>query len=148
MADFIAFNEGKNELGSSGLPATCYFLLSTRPCPVDINAPAAGEHAAANTLGGGVGEIATGTGYLRKTQSEPSPTNGAFVFTAMVWSTGANTDWPASVKSILLCTSSDNTGKAIAAWNLQPGGTARDMSAINTTLTETPTLLARSLGET
>lgn len=134
MADFIAFNEGKTELGNNGLPATCYFLLSTKPCS------GTGAHAASDTLAGGVGEI-TGTGYSRQSQSEPVGSSGTFSFSQMTWSTGAATNWPASVKSVVLCTTSDNTGKAICAWNLVAGGTARDLSAAGTTEKFTPTLI-------
>lgn len=132
MADFIAFNEGKQELVKNGLPSTCYFFLSTKDC---------NTHVVGDTLAGAaMGEI-TGTGYARQSQSEPAtPTNGVASFSQMSWSTGAATNWPASVKSVVLATTSDNTGKAICAWNLQAGGTARDLSAANTTENVTPTL--------
>lgn len=133
MADFISFNEGRKELVNNGLPATCYFLLSTRDCAT---------HAVTDTLAGGVGEI-TGTGYARQSESEPtaSAANPAAVaFAQKSWATGSATNWPASVKSVVLVTSSDNTGKAICAWNLIAGGTARDLSQANTTENFTPTL--------
>lgn len=133
MADYLAFNEGKTELVNNGLPATCYFLLSTRAVG------GVGGHAAADTLAGGVGEI-TGTGYARKTEAEPVAVNGVVSFAQKSWSTGAAVDWPASVKSIVLVTSPDNTGKALAAWNLVTGGVARDLSQANTTENFTPTL--------
>ena len=133
MADFLMFTEGKNELLASGLPATCYFLLSSR------GVDAGTTHAAGNTLAGGVGEI-TGTGYARQSQAEPTPSSGSAAFTQESWATGAATDWPAVVRSVVLVTTSDNTGKAICAWNLQTSGTARDMSGANTTLNVTPTL--------
>lgn len=130
MADFIAFNQGKTELANNGLPATCYFLLSTKDC---------NTHVVGDTLGGGVGEI-TGTGYARQSQAEPTAVNGVVSFAQMTWATGAATNWPASVKSIVLVTTADNTGKAICAWNLQVGGAARDLSGANTTERVTPTL--------
>lgn len=133
MADFIAFNEGKTELANNGLPATCYFLLSTKPCS------GAGTHAAGDTLSGGVGEI-TGTAYARQSQSEPTAASGVVSFAQMSFATGANTDWPASVKSVVLATTSGNSGKAICAWNLIAGGTARDLSQANTTEQVTPSL--------
>jgi hypothetical protein len=40
---------------------------------------------------------------------------------------------------VIAATSPDNTGHAICAWNLVTGGTARDMSAANTTEQVTPT---------
>jgi hypothetical protein len=133
MADFLAFNEGKTELANNGLPSTCRFLLSTKPCS------GAGSHSASDTLAGGVGEI-TGTGYSRQTEAEPTAASGVVSFAAKTFSTGSATDWPASVKSVVLVTSADNSGKAIAAWNLQAGGAARDMSAANTSEVVTPTL--------
>lgn len=133
MADFIAFNEGKSELAANGLPATCRFLLSTR------GVDAGTAHAAGNTLAGGVGEI-TGTGYARQSQAEPTPASGVVAFTQMEWATASAADWPAGVRSVVLVTSADNSGKAICAWNLQAGGAARDMSAPNTTERVTPTL--------
>lgn len=130
MADYIAFTEGDTYLLTNGLPATCYFLLST---------DAVSALTAASTLAGGVGEI-TGTGYARQSQAKPAPANGAAAFSQMSWATGANTNWPASVCSVILVTSSDNTGKAICAWNLVSGGAARNLSAANTTEQVTPTL--------
>lgn len=133
MADFITFNEGRTELANNGLPSTCRFLLSTR------GVDAGTAHAASNTLAGGVGEI-TGTGYGRQSQSEPTAVSGVVTFVQMSWSTILATDWPAGTRSIVLVTSADNTGKAICAWNLQVGGTARDLSQANTTEQVTPTL--------
>jgi hypothetical protein len=135
MADFIVFDEGARELLNSGLPGTCYFLLSTKS--IAATSPFTGTE----TLAGGVAEI-TGTGYTRKSQSEPSASGRSISFTQMNWATGSATDWPATVRSILLATTSDNTGKALCAWNLQVGGAARDMSGANTTLYVTPTLSA------
>lgn len=134
MADFIAFNEGKTELANNGLPATCYFLLSTK------GVDAGTAHTAGETLAGGtLGEI-TGTGYARQTESEPTAVSGVVSFAQKSWATGAATDWPAGVRSVVLVTGSAGTGKAICAWNLQAGGAARDMSQANTTENFTPTL--------
>lgn len=133
MADFKSFNEGRKELANNGLPATCYFLLSTR---------AADTHAVTDTLAGGVGEI-TGTGYARLSEAEPAASSAnpsAVAFAVKSWTTGAATDWPAAVRSVVLATTSDNTGKAICAWNLVVGGAARDLSQASTTENFTPTL--------
>lgn len=134
MADFISFNEGRKEVANNGLPATCYFFLSTKDC---------NTHVVGDTLAGAaMGEI-TGTGYARQSEAEPTATAAnpsAVAFAQKTWATGAATDWPASVKSVVLATTSDNTGKAICAWNLVAGGTARDMSAASTTENFTPTL--------
>lgn len=136
MADFLRFDEGAKYLltNGNGLPSTCYFLLSTKPCS------GTGSHVVGDTLAGGVGEI-TGTGYARQSQAAPTPgSTGSAAFAQMSWATTTATDWPASVKSVVLATTSGNTGKAICAWNLQAGGTARDLSAANTTENFTPTL--------
>jgi hypothetical protein len=134
MADFLMFTEGRSELASNGLPATCYFALSTKS--VDGTNP----HTAGETLAGAAfGEI-TGTGYARQSQAEPSAVNGVVTFTQMSWSTGSATDWPAAVRSVVLVTGSGSTGKAIAAWNLIAGGAARDLSQASTTESVTPSL--------
>src|SRR5690242_3165069 len=115
MSDFISFNEGRDYLAANGLPATCYFLLSTK---------AVSAFLVTDTLAGGVAEI-TGTGYARQSEAKPAATaaNPAVVaFAQKTWATGAATDWPASVESVVLVTSADNTGKAICAWNLIAGG--------------------------
>lgn len=129
MADFIMFDEGADDLLANGLPATSYFLLSTKDCVT---------HVVGDTLAVGVGEI-TGTSYARKSQATPASAAGVVDFAQMSWVTGANTDWPASVKSVVLVTTADNTGKAVCAWNLQAGGAARDLSGANTTENVTPT---------
>lgn len=130
MADFIAFNEGKTDLINNGLPSTCTFDLSTKPCS------GSGSFTASDTYGGGYGLI-TGTGYAAQTQSEPTASSGVVTFAQMTWSTGSATDWPASVKSVVL---RDGTSKLICAWNLQAGGAARDLSAANTSELVTPSL--------
>ena len=133
MADFIAFNEGTTALANTGLPATCHFLLSTKS--VDSTTP----FAVTDSLGTEDGEI-TGTGYARQSQSEPTAVNGVVSFVQESWSTGSATDWPANVRSVVLVTTSDDTGVMICAWNLQTGGAARDLSAANTTENVTCTL--------
>ena len=131
MADFISFNEGRAYITNNGLPATCYFALSTKDC---------NTHVVGDTYGGGFGEI-TGTGYARQTESEPTLTTAnpaAAAFAVKTFATGSATDWPASVKS---CVMVDQTNtKLICAWNLQAGGGARNMSTANTTENFTPTL--------
>jgi hypothetical protein len=136
MADFISFDEGRQYLANNGLPATVYFLLSTR------GVDAGTAHAVTDNLSTGVGEI-TGTGYARQSQSEPTATDAnpsVVSFTQETWSTSSATDWPSGTRSVVMTTSSDNTGKAICAWNLVAGGAARDMSAASTTENFTPTL--------
>lgn len=129
----ISFEEGRKSLAQSGLPATCYFLLSTKDEASFLQT---------DTLSGlASGEI-TGTGYARQSQALPTPTSAnptAISFTQMTWATGSATDWPAAVKSCVLVTTSANTGVMVAAWNLN-GTTGRAMNAANTTENFTPTL--------
>lgn len=94
---------------------------------------------ASDTLAGGVGEI-SGTGYSRKNESEPAASSGAVSFAQKSWDNGSATDWPATVRSVVLVTTANNSGKAICAWNLQAGAAARDMSQAHTTENFTPTL--------
>ena len=128
----ISFEEGRTHLATIGLPATTYWLLSTTDEASFLQT---------NTLVGGVGEI-TGTGYARQSQALPTPTSAnptVLTFAQMTWATGAATDWPSAVKSAVLVTTSNNTGVAICAYNLN-GTTGRNMSAANTTEYFTPTL--------
>lgn len=128
----ISFEEGRKHLAQSGLPATTYWLLSTKDEASFLQT---------DTLAVGVGEI-TGTGYARQSQALPTPTSAnptVISFTQMTWATGSATNWPAAVKSAVLVTTPDNTGVAIAAFNLN-GTTGRDMSAASTTENFTPTL--------
>lgn len=129
----ISFEEGRKHIGQSGLPSTCYFLLSTKD---------ESDFAQGDTLAGsGSGEI-TGTGYARQSQSLPTPTSAnptVLSFSQMEWDTSTHTDWPSAVKSCVLVTTSDNTGVMVCAWNLN-GTTGRDMSAASTTEKVTPTL--------
>ena len=119
MADTIIFDEGVAYLGPSGLPSTCYFGLSTL---------ATGSMTTAMTLAGTAwGEI-TGTGYARLSQARPTATGHQYVFTLMDWETGTATDWPNAVRAVALMTTSNNSGKLIAAANLIVGGGARDLS--------------------
>lgn len=133
--DFLTFNEGTDHVLSSGLPATSYFLLSTD----NIAALSATD-----TLSGGIGEI-TGTGYARQSQSLPTPALGDITWAASTWNTGSATDWPSTVRSIVLATTVDNSGVAICAWNLIPGGGARNLSTASTTESVTPTLTTESV---
>lgn len=129
----ISFEEGRKAVAQSGLPATCYFLLSTKDEASFLQT---------DTLAGlASGEI-TGTGYARQSQALPTPTSAnptVISFTQMSWATGSATDWPAAVKSCVLVTTSANTGVMVAAWNLN-GTTGRAMNAANTTENFTPTL--------
>ena len=134
MADFLSFNEGENSVGTSGLPATCRFLLSTKS--VDATTP----FAATDTLSGaGSGEI-SGTGYARLSEARPTPVNGLFSFAVKSWATGVATDWPSAVRSVVLVTTADNSGVMICAWNLVSGGSSRALNLAGTTENFTPTL--------
>jgi hypothetical protein len=134
MSDFLVFDEGASELVNNGLPSSCYFLLSTK------SVGATSPHTVGETLAGAtLGEI-TGTGYARLTEAEPTASVGVVSFAPKSWSTGSATDWPAAVRSVVIVTGASTSGKAIAAFNLQAGGTARDLSAANVTENATITL--------
>jgi len=131
MADFIAFNEGRQEVETQGWPATVSFDLSTTQLS---------SFTAATTFAGGYGKLTSGTstGYALKTSARPTATGlGVEAFTLMSWSTGAATNWPTTVYTIVAFNAT--TSKIICAWNLVIGGAARDMSAASTTLNVTPT---------
>ncbi len=133
MPDFVSFNEGRRELAVIGLPPTCWFLLSTISCE---------ELKPSDTLAGGVGEI-TGTGYMRGGQADPLPTLDnptAVEFAEQTWATEAAHDWPADVRSVVMATTPDDSGKAICAWNLVAGGYSRDLSLPLVAEHFTPTL--------
>lgn len=135
MADVIVFNQGRTYIANNGLPATCYYLLSTKS--VDATTP----FALTDTLAGGQsGELVGATGYSRKSELEPTAVNGVVTFAVKTWATGSATDWSATVRSIVLVTTADNTGVMISARNLQTGGVARAMNAANTTENYTPTV--------
>lgn len=121
MSDFIQFTEGSNYITQNGWPTTVWFLLLSVPVgTLTIGATLA-------TLP----EI-TGTGYSRMAQALPTVTGGALVFTQMTWANGVNIDWPHSVYGIAAATTSNNTGVALCAWNLQTNGVPRDLSNPNT----------------
>lgn len=136
MADYLNFDEGRREILANGLPATSWFLLSTKPCS------GVGAHKPSDKLAN-VGEV-TGTGYKRLSEPTPEPSSSdptVVSYTAQVWATLDATDWPAEVHSVVLCTSGNGAGRAISAWNLVRGGDARDMSQPNTAEMFTPTLV-------
>lgn len=134
MADFIGFNEGRQLVEDGGWPATVSFHLSTRSVG---GAGGSTAFTAGDTHAGGFG-VATGTGYTAKTQSEPAATGlGRKLFTQLSWTTGAATDWPNNVRSIIAWSDS-TTDLLICAWNLIAGGAVRDLSQANTTLNVTP----------
>jgi len=132
MPDFLMFTEGANELLANGLPSTCTFELSTRQIGLGGTPLAAGT-----THAGGYG-LATGTGYSSKTEAEPTPASGSAAFAQKSWATGAATDWPANVYSVIMRNAAGS--KLICAWHLQAGGAGRAMNAANTTENFTPTL--------
>lgn len=134
MADFIAFNEGRQLVEDTGWPATVSFHLSTRSVGGVGGSTA---FAATDTAVGGFG-VLTGTGYTIKTQAEPAASGlGRKLFSQLSWTTGAATDWSAVTRSIVAF-DDNTTDKLICAWNLVAGGAARDLSQANTTLNVTP----------
>jgi hypothetical protein len=135
MADYLNFTAGDDLILADGLPSTCFLALSSKPCS------GSGCHVVGDTLAGGIGEIG-GTGYGRQSQAAPTPSGGEAVFTVVDFATGTATDWPSSVKSVVLVSSADNSGTAIAAFNLIAGGAARNLSQAQITEQVTVTLSA------
>lgn len=136
----LFFNEGKNRIGTSGLPATVYFLASTRGV-----SGAATLHAVTDTLAGGVGEV---SGGARKSQAKPSPSAGQYDFTELTF-TDSDCGSNAAVRSIVAVDSSDNTGKALCAWDVVNGSGSvitADMSPAGSTLKQTLTVLLQNQG--
>lgn len=133
MADFIGFNEGRQQIEDGGWPATITFDLSTKSVGGVGGSTA---FTAADTHAGGFGVI-TGTAYAAKTQAEPASSGlGRKLFTLLSWVTGAAADWPANVRSIVIRDA--GTSKLLCAMNLVAGGAVRDLSGVNTTLNVTP----------
>jgi hypothetical protein len=117
----ILFSE--NGILNGGLPSMCFFALSTK---------AESDFTGAETLAGAtIGEI-TGTSYSRLSEAEPTAVGGTVTFSPKAWNTSTHSDWPASVKSVVLCSDAGTSGVAIAAFNLQAAGAGRDMSTPNT----------------
>lgn len=124
MSDFIAFNEGRQEVEDGGWPSTVVFDLSTH---------AVSDFTAADTFAGGYA-VLTGAGYAAQSQAEPAATGlGSKSFAQMSFSNGSATDW-GSPKSIV----ARDSNKLICAWNLIPGGAARSMAQPGTVLKATP----------
>lgn len=143
MAEFIVFDEGMRYIAQNGLPATSYFLLSERSCNDTFTS--APHHLATDTLAGGVGEI-TGTGYTRQSQATPAPTSDdppKVSYLECNWATGTAGDWPTDVRSVVLVTTANNTGKAICGWNLNEAGVPTSFAFPQGTLGFTPTLNLR-----
>lgn len=137
--DFLSFDEGEVLLLNGGISGdTVYFLISSKALPANVNAPALGELGGGDTLAGGVGEVIYWTGGGRQSQVLAAPSGaGVIPIATETWNTGAFTDGPAIAKSIVMVSSSDNSGKAIAAWPITDDvGThvVADLSNVNVEL--------------
>ena len=112
--DFVVFEEGRKAL-TKGLPSTCYFLLSTRPCF------GSDTHLEGDTLAGGVGEI-TGTSYSRQTAPAPEAEwlayneTWVFNFEETTWATTLSHGWDGPVRSVVMASTRDDSGSALAAF--------------------------------
>ncbi len=132
MADMITFDEGQDAILEGGVFLRDVFIdLSTK------SVGATNPYVETDTYATR-GTPAPGTGYSRGTYSGPANyTNGTCVFAQKSWDNGTATDWSAVMRSAVMT----NGTVAIAAWNLQPGGAARDMSGAHTTEQFTPTFV-------
>lgn len=121
MWSLIVFNEGKDFLAENGWPETVWFLLSEKPVA---------QFAAAD----GLAEAAEvrGTGYGRRALPRPLSVNGVLSFDEAVWETGNASDWKPA-RSIAACSSRDQNGYLLCAWDLQESGEPRDLSRADTT---------------
>ncbi len=132
MAEMITFDEGQDAILESGVFLRDVFIdLSTK------SVGATNPYVETDTYATR-GTPTPGTGYSRGTYSGGANfTNGTCAFAQKTWDTGTATDWSASMRSAVMT----NGTVAIAAWNLQPGGSVRDMSGAHTTEQFTPTFV-------
>ena len=115
--DFLSFDEGEDYVLNNGLVgATVYFLISSKALPANVNSPASGELGGGDTLVGGVGEVAYWTGGGRQTQVLGAASAGILPLATETWNTGANTDGPSAARSVIMVSTPNNSGVAIAAW--------------------------------
>ncbi len=132
MAEMITFDEGQDAILEGGVFQRDVFIdLSTK------SVGATNPYVETDTYATR-GTPAPGTGYSRGTYSGAANfTNGTCVFAQKSWDSGTATDWSAVMRSAVMT----NGTVAIAAWNLQPGGSVRDMSGAHTTEQFTPTFV-------
>lgn len=150
MADFIASNEGRQELwtiirgGSDTSLTNSYFALSGKDCNTLTV-----TDTLATTGVGEVNTLTTSTGYVRyplATVAATSARPAVIAYGQLSYATSSATDWPSYAKSVVLCTvpsyatSGGLSAKWICAWNLVAGGAQRNMALANTTELFTPTL--------
>lgn len=156
MQEFLSFDEGEDDVLENGLVGrTVYFLISNRALPANVNAPAVGEHGGGDHLATGVGEISYWTGGARQSQVVPDALDGIISFTLEEWDTGDAVNGPANARSIVMVTTPDNTGVAIAAWPLKDAtatpitvsGTPADLSKANAHISFQPTYFYLNVGE-
>lgn len=119
MATEIGFNQGKDLILTSGMPATSSFMLASDPIAANPASPGAGELYAGSTPAD-VHEVSwTGfTPYARKTQSTPAPADGIINYTlALDWKTSEAVDGPADARTLILFYDS-SPDKLIYAWDV------------------------------
>lgn len=130
MADFISFNQGQDLIANTGLLADMKFDLSTKS--IDATTPFVETDTYATR-----GTTNTGTGYAQQTKTHPTYSGGTGYYGTVTWTTGANTDWSNSYRSVVM----SNGTVIVCAWNLVTGGAVRDLSAANTTENFQPTII-------
>lgn len=123
MSDFIMFTAGADYVYNHGIPTTCTFGLSTKS--ID-------DH---DRSGDDLAEI-TGTGYERQEQDSPESRGGVIMFDQAVFETREAGDWPSEVRSVILFAGET----PVCAWNLMPGGAARDLSQAYTVERVSPSM--------
>lgn len=136
MATEIGFNEGKDLILDSGMPATSSFMLVTDPIASNPASPGAGE-LYAGSVAADVTEVSwTGsTPYARITQATPASSDGVISYTvALDWDTDDATDGPSDARTLVLFNDAA-TDVLIYAWDVPTiVGETADMSAASTTL--------------
>ncbi len=103
MAEFIAFNEGKDEIGTIGMPAITTFALSRSPIAADPANPIAGELNAVSGYANRNEPVWSGaSAYARIDVATPAIANGIWTYTtALQWLTGLAVDGQADVVTLL-----------------------------------------------
>lgn len=148
--DSGTINVGGQSVTYTGRTATTFTGCAggTGTIPVTSSVQQTGGLTVDSTLAGGVGEVTYWTGGGRIAATVPTPTNGILAFTQFSFLTGANANGPAVVRTLILATTLDNTGKALYFWHISDDGVAVSMAGVNGELRLTPYMFLANVGET